>query len=285
MRPDLPDRFKPLARISVVASALLLAAPINASDITGRVELTYQGMASADNSLVADYGDPNITGILGDVRLMWQKRWGDWAAQVHYKLSFQAGDGAATSRAIAAAFPTASLNTYFDLSATVSDSDDLIASHRIDRLYLSYSTPSTVTRVGRQALTWGAGLMFRPMDLVAPFSPESTDTEFKPGVDMIYFQLLLNDGSDLEIIAVPRRDIIGGPATADASTFAMRYQTSLGDLGAHFVLARDHGEMTAGIGLSGSLGGAAWNAEVVPTQLSDGSIKTSAIVNITTATQ
>ncbi len=273
-------------RAGLLAFAVaILAAQAGAGDISARLELTYQASTSPADSLTATFGDPNTTGVLADARLMWQHRWGDWAAQAHYKLSSETGDSAALSRAIAAAFPATSLNTFFDLTHTLSDADALVASHTIDRLFVSLSTPNTVIRVGRQALTWGSGLVFRPMDLVAPFSPDSTDTEFKPGVDMIYFQWLMDDGSDLEFIAVPRRDSIGGPATADASTFAMRYQTSLGDLGANLILARDHGDLTAGLGLSGSLGGAAWNAEIVPTQLADGTIKTSALANITTATQ
>ena len=265
------------------ACALTFASPLAAQDLSGRVKQTYRCVSAGADSMVAAFGGPQYTGIYGNTRLMWSKRWGEWAAVAHYKLSLETGESAAITRAMSGAMPALPPSTYFDLSRTISDSDDLIATHSIDRLSLSYSAPSFVVRVGRQALTWGSGMAFRPMDLVAPFSPATMDTEFKPGADMIYMQWLMNDGSDLELIAVPRREVAGGPATMEASTFGMRYQTSVGDLGVNVIAARDHGDWTAGLGLSGSLGGAAWNAEIVPTQLADGSVRTSGMVNISTA--
>ena len=75
---------------------------------------------------------------------------------------------------------------------------------RIDRLSIAYTGAHLVVRAGRQALTWGAGLVFRPMDLFDPFAPDATDTEYKPGTDMLYGQYLFDDGSDLQAVIVPR---------------------------------------------------------------------------------
>jgi hypothetical protein len=140
-----------------------------------------------------------------------------------------------------------------------------------------------VVRVGRQALTWGSGLVFRPMDLFDPFSPTATDTEYKPGVDMLYVQRLFHDGSDLQFIVAPRPEHFGGPVTVDASSAALHYHAAL--LGHQITLlaARDHGDWVTGLGVNGALGGATWNAEIVPTVLQAGGVRVSALANISDA--
>jgi hypothetical protein len=172
--------------------------------------------------------------------------------------------------------------TLFDLTNTLRDKGDVTAIQKIDRLSLGYSAPHFVFRIGRQALTWGGGQVFHPMDLIDPFPPGTFDTEFKPGVDMVYAQYLFDSGADLQAIAVPRARRQGGRVSAMASTFALKYHRGLGSLGTTWLLARDHGQTTAGIGLSGPLGGASWNAELIPT-FAGGHSYTSALANISTA--
>ncbi len=138
-------------------------------------------------------------------------------------------------------------------------------------------------RVGRQAITWGSGLVFRPMDLFDPFSPSATDTEWKPGVDMLYVQRLFPDGSDVQFIVAPRPARQGGSPTADASSAAVHVHTTIAGDQATFLLARDHGDWVAGVGLNGALGGATWNVEVVPTFLRRGGTRVSALANISDA--
>jgi hypothetical protein len=273
------------ARLIALATAgvLAVAAPAQAADLSGRVELSYGNVTAPADSLNAALGSPEYPELFGDIRLRWQHRWNDFSAELHYKMTVENGQGVALSDALARLAPTPAPGNYFNLTKTVTNGVDRRVTHQIDRLSFSYSTPSLVVRGGRQALTWGAGMVFHPMDLVAPFSPDTTDTEFKPGVDMLYLQWLMADGSDLEFITVPRRTVPGGPATVDASTFALRFQTTFGDLGAEMILARDHGDTTAGLGLSGALGGAAWNAEIVPTRLANGTTRTSGLANISTA--
>jgi len=273
------------AHLTIVATAglLAIAASAQAGDLSGRVELSYSAISAPADSLTAALASPDYTDLVGNVRLRWQHRWNNLDAELHYKLTVENGQGVALSDALSSMLPAPAPGNFFDLSWTTTNSANQRITQQIDRLSLSYSTPSLVLRAGRQTLTWGAGMVFHPMDLVAPFSPDTTDTEFKPGVDMLYLQWLMQDGSDLEFITVPRRSVAGGPATVDASTFALRFQTSFGDLGAEMILARDHGDTTAGLGLSGAIGGAAWNAEIVPTRLANGTIKTSSLANISTA--
>jgi hypothetical protein len=100
---------------------------------------------------------------------------------------------------------------------------------------------------------------------------------------MLYSQFLFDSGADLQAIAVPRPAVAGGPLSWDASTIALHYNASLGGLQATTLLAWDHGDWVGALGLSGALGGAVWNTEVVPVLLSDGSLRTSFLANISGA--
>ena len=57
--------------------------------------------------------------------------------------------------------------------------------HRLDRLSVTFQPYWGTLQIGRQALTWGNGFLFNPMDLFNPFSPTQIDREYKPGDDMV----------------------------------------------------------------------------------------------------
>lgn len=279
------DRKTCRAAAGALLALAIQPAPGIAGDLSGRVELTYHAAASPANSIAAAFGHANTNGLASNLRLRWQHRWGDVSAELHYQLSAETGSATSLRKLLGAGAPPPPPGNLFKLEQTITNTSDTVLTHKIDRLSFSYSSPSMVARIGRQALTWGAGTVFHPMDLVAPFSPDARDTEFKPGADMIYLQWLMKNGDDVEFIAVPRRGVPGGPVTMAASTFAMRYRTTVGDLSAEMILARDHGDTTAGLGLSGALGGAVWNIEVVPTRQANGLVRTSRLANISTALQ
>ena len=141
--------------------------------------------------------------------------------------------------------------------------------HRIDRGWVGYSTPSTVIKIGRQALTWGHGLVFRPMDLFNPFAPDATDTSYKPGTDMLYGQYLFSGGSDVQFLAVPRKDA-DGKFDSNESSYAVKGFWRTGGVETDIFAARDHGEDVLAGGASGPVGGALWKADVVLTFEGDG---------------
>jgi len=279
-----PDR-RAAARSALLALVFAAAAaPAQAGDVRGRLELTGLGSFNNPTSLDASLGTKDYVDGIGNLRLMWAPRWDNWDFTVHYVLSGEVGKGVPLAGAEAALSPVPPPATLFDLTGTVIDGGDLQLTQSIDRLALGYSADNFVVRAGRQALTWGAGLVFHPMDLVDPFAPNTVDTEYKPGVDMLYGQYLFDNGADLQAIAVPRAATAGGPVTWNASTFALRYGGELGDLGLEAILSRDHGDVTLGLGLSGALGAAAWNAEIVPTIEPDGTVRVSGLANISTGT-
>jgi len=77
-----------------------------------------------------------------------------------------------------------------DLTHIINESSGSITGQRLDRFYFDHTTEQTVVRVGRQAISWGNGLFYNPMDFFNPFDPAAIDNEYKTGDDMIYAQYL-----------------------------------------------------------------------------------------------
>ena len=276
-------RKRRLVSLALALAAALGATTTHAQSIHGRVEIQETGSFARDDSLDATLGAKDRNDVLGNIRFTWEPSHDHWSAQIHYVATLQYGDSVRLGRAESGLLPNPP-STLFDLSDTFADHGQVVGEHRLDRLSLAYSTPNVVVRVGRQALSWGSGLVFRPMDLFDPFSPSATDTEYKPGADMVYVQRLFADGSDIQFIVVPRVPRRGAGPTSDASSMALHLHTSLLGHQTTLLVARDHGDWVSAAGINGALGGATWNLEIVPTFLNTGGTRVSAIANISHST-
>ena len=107
---------------------------------------------------------------------------------------------------------------WLDLTARtwIGDHAELIG--RLDRASIGYTGDRLVVRLGRQALSWGNGLVFQVLDLFDPFPPNVLDTDYKPGRDMLTAQWRL-PGGDLQAIVVPGRPPGGRTLYAFAEYF------------------------------------------------------------------
>ena len=265
------------------ALTLVAAGPAaRAADLHGRLELRDAVDFSARDSLAAALGAAQANDALASLRLIWEPVQGAWRLSVHGVLAVETSPEIRLARGPAAT-PPPPPPTLFELTGTTPTRGATAATGAFDRLSLAWSGPSTVVRVGRQALTIGGGLVFRPMDLFDPFSPTAVDTEYKPGADMVYAQRLFADGSDLQLIVVPRPARAGGPPAANDSSAALVFQTRLAGRHTTWLLARDHGDWVGALGVNGSLGGATWTLEAVPTAVRRGGVRLSALANLSDA--
>jgi len=151
--------------------------------------------------------------------------------------------------------------------------------HRLDRASVTHSTPRTVVRLGRQALTWGRGQVFQPLDLFNPFSPVAQDRSYKPGADMAYAQYLFDSGADVQAIVVPRRRQEGG-LTSEASSAAVKALWPKGAVELEAVAAIDYGDAVFAFGGAGPLGDALWRFDVVSTQPKGGEAAVSTVAGL-----
>lgn len=127
------------------------------------------------------------------------------------------------------------------------------------------TSEKAVVRLGRQALSWGNGLFYAPMDLVNPFDPASIDTEYKAGDDMLYLQYLRDSGDDVQAAYVARRNLETGDVENDEATAAIKYH-GMADFGEYDALvAESYGDAVVGLGMSRNVGGAVWGADLVVT--------------------
>jgi len=155
---------------------------------------------------------------------------------------------------------------WWDLTWRNGDGDHTAFVHRIDRLSVAYTTDRTVWRFGRQAISWGNGLLFTPMDVFNPFDPAAVDKEYKTGDDMLYGQYLLDSGGDIQGVAIVRRDPRSGEVEADQGSLAIKYHGFL-DMNELDVLAAQHyDDQILGLGGNVNLGGAVWRGDLTWTR-------------------
>ncbi|MDH3469133.1 MAG: hypothetical protein OES26_25170, partial [Gammaproteobacteria bacterium] len=158
----------------------------------------------------------------------------------------------------------------FNLTSVIEDDGKFAAVHRLDRAWLGHTSDKTVLRFGRQAISWGNGLIFSPMDIVNPFDPTAVDTEYKAGDDMLYGQYLRDDGDDVQAALVFRRAIASGDPETDEGTAAVKYHGILGESEYDLLIAKHHDERTYGVGGNRGLGGAVWRGDLIVSETASG---------------
>lgn len=153
----------------------------------------------------------------------------------------------------------------FDLTWTIDDDENHTVIHRLDRFNIGYTGEKLVLRFGRQALSWGNGLLFSIMDVVNPFDGRVYDQEYKTGDDMLYMQYLNDNGNDIQAASVFRRNVQNGETESDQNTVAGKYHGFLATFEYDFLLAQHYGDDLLALGLSSDLGGAVAHTELAHT--------------------
>ncbi|WP_300462996.1 hypothetical protein [Desulfobacula sp.] len=150
----------------------------------------------------------------------------------------------------------------FDLTKTIEKTDDDIAWHRLDRLFFSIKLSRGDIRVGRQAVTWGNGFMFNPMDLFNPFAPSDTVRDYKMGDDLVLVRWDTERFGEADLLYVPRRNATGDIDFQSAS-MAGKLHFFAEDIEMDIMGAWHYDEAVLGLGVTGYLGDAAWRTDVV----------------------
>jgi len=244
-----------LILLLIACPALAIAAD-GKTEFGGHTKLRLLGQAYPSDSLFHDFYGSSSLDTQADLRLNLEHRQSGWTFNTSYQLAALNGE-------------TFSLpddgRRFFDLTSVLNENSESALVHRLDRLWFGYTSEKTVIRFGRQALSWGNGLFYAPMDLVNPFDPATVDTEYKAGDDMLYIQFLRDSGADIQGAYVVRRNLLSGDTETDAATFAMKYHGFAGEGEFDVLLARHYGDEVLGVGAGHSLGEAHWSADLVVT--------------------
>lgn len=265
----------------LLAAALLLLAGLSTAQntdvqVTGHSKTWGLGDRYPATSFFHDLTGSAAASLESELRLNLDIDKGPWSLDTAWQVYAARGDRVELLREAGGnslpglAYLPSDERRLMQLTDTLRDDGKLVAVHRLDRLSLGYATDNFVLRLGRQAITWGNGLIFSPMDIVNPFDPVAVDTEYKAGDDMVYAQSLRSNGDDIEFAHVFRRDPLTGDPDASASTTAIKYHAILGDSEYDLLAARNYDEATIAVGANKSIGGAIVRGDVVWADTGDG---------------
>jgi hypothetical protein len=222
-----------------------------------------------DDSLFLDVIDSPAIDQFGDLRL--EFGWEKSAVRLvtDYQLLAGKGDGFILSRSLPGnilvqeRIPTDRFRL-MDLTHVISEDSDSVVAHRLDRLYVDITSTSAVARIGRQAVSWGNGLIYTPMDFFNPFDPSAVDKEYKTGDDMLYGQYLRHNGDDAQAVWVFRRDL-NGEVSSDVDSIAAKYHGFVGEREYDLLISEHFDDYVFGIGGITNLGGAVWRGDITLT--------------------
>jgi len=242
----------------------------------------------SDDSIINAYTGSSAKDLTMELRLLFSARRGAWDFKTDGQAIILYGDTVEYTRELTAAAPGFEAlfgrlpnddRRWWDLTNTLEDEDKLAVIGRLDRLSAGYTGANSSLRFGRQAISWGNGLNYSPMDIVNPFDPTQVDTEYKAGDDMLYGQFLRSSGDDIQASYVVRRDLLTGEVESDQATAAAKYHGFVGAGEYDVLLAQHYDDALLGIGGGVDVGGAVWRSDLVLSDTDDEGIIAQFVLN------
>lgn len=240
--------------------ALLLTTLCGAAPLGGRLGLRHEHDTAVDHR----------TG--GSLRL--ERTWEQDATSLHAAVDMDLAGGDLGSPGRAIAGTRALLNAEHRFL----DSDRRRAGVRLDRLVLQTEAGQWRLRAGRDALSFGQGLVYAPLDFFAPFAPVQIDTDYKTGVDLFELTRVFRGGAELRAVTVGRRGDDGGPRL-DAGSWALYGKTAVGRVEVSAAAGHHFAEGFGSFGLSIPVGLALARLDLLVSETDAGPV-VSGIVNV-----
>lgn len=241
-------------------------------------ELKLIGSASwpGSGSLIQPEGDKTFFDGLGELRLKGEFFFTDWMnLEIHNLTGYTGGDTrngvlnaslpVFLSQSDIPGAPPSDKRQLFDMSWTWDTEKEFTGYDRIDRAALTFKKDWALLSLGRQAITWGNGLIFNPLDLINPFGPTDVVREYKVGQDMAFAQLSAGRYGNLQLLYAPRRNPDTDTVEEQESAFATKLHFGAGKTGFDLIGAKNFGDKIAGAGGSGHLGDAILRTDVLYT--------------------
>lgn len=152
------------------------------------------------------------------------------------------------------------------------------ALHRLDRVAVNWQRGNWDVTIGREAVSWGSGMVFQPMDLFSPFSPTVVDRDYKAGDDLVKISRLLDNGHDLQLLYIARRNPTG-EATADVASTALKWHGYAGPIEFEAAAGEHYGEPVYASSVRFPIGQGLMRADLVATRDNGGGWVYSGILN------
>lgn len=246
-----------VAGVALLGLALTLPATAEAAriidketlqmDLGGDVKGFFDVLFPYEHLLMPE--DPIATAAL-DFRFKFSGDCSTWLSwELHHSMTARfrpAGDeGFGLSAGTQATVP----NEALPLSYEAVDTPHFALAGRFDRLSVSFHAPGFDVTVGRQPVSFGTGLFFTPMDLLAPYTPQVVDREYKPGVDALRLDGYLGaTGRITGVVGAVGDFDLDGLFVAGSGGFTVR----ITDL--NFFAAKIQRDLVLGVGVATSIG-------------------------------
>ena len=217
-----------------------------------------------------------------DLRLLFRHKWSALNLIVDHSTTVISGDSFSFDSA-----PQTSLDQtivdddarIMDLTFEIEDGDRHRSLHRLDRLALQYRSGPWALTLGRQAVSWGNGLAFSPMDIFSPFAPTVVDQDYKAGDDLLLIERLFENGSDLQFLTIGRRTT-SGDISGQVTSTAMKWHGFVGENEWEALAAKHYNDQVFAVSGMLPLGGAMLRSDIVATRLDSGKTQVSGVVNL-----
>ena len=262
--------------------ALLWVGFAQALEFDARVKAFGTGAALPDHDLQRQLAGTPVYNYSADLRLLFRQQTGPVSWIVDHSTIVNGGDsfgflldpGATLDQS-----PTDDDLRLLDLSWEIDSADRHRSIHRFDRLAIQYRRDNWGVTLGRQAVSWGSGFVFQPMDLFSPFAPTTVDRDYKAGDDLLLVEKLFGDGSDLQLLGVARRDV-DGDVRSDVASVALKWHGFVGEGELELFAGKHYRDQVVGVSVRAPLKGALLRTDIVATRLDEGDWKISGILNL-----
>jgi hypothetical protein len=249
----------------------------------GRLKTIGSATFARDDTIFEPVGNETYLDLDTDLRINNDTFFGNWGhLETQYEAILNGGEAYKKGQELRKIFPNFEGSTLFfgaplnddarfmDLTHTIKEEDSYILLQRLDRLNFTFKSSWGFVRIGRQAITWGNGLIFNPMDLFNPFPPADIQRDYKVGDDMALAQVALPYSADLQLLYVVRRNPDTHHLEEDQNSLAGLLHFAVGTTEFDMLATRHYDDYVVGLGSSGIWGGAAWRLDATATFLDDG---------------
>lgn len=136
--------------------------------------------------------------------------------------------------------------------------------YEVDRAVYQQRFKKTTLSLGRQAIDWGSGRLWQPLNVFGSFAPTDLDTDYKPGIDAARLDWFPSNFSSLTAVyAASPND---NAAVDDSTNAALYYKSQLGDASEFALLAGGViGNSVLGASFESAWSGMGWRVEALLT--------------------
>ncbi len=274
-------RNRRVLRVAVIVAAALLTPAVQALEADVRLKWFSTSSVLPDHDIQRVQSHTPLQDHSADMRIMFKHQWGRVQLLMDHSTVLFSGDTAALDAGRDVSLDqTVSEDSrrWVDLTWHIAEGNRHSSFHRLDRLAAQWQPGDWSITLGRQALSWGSGIVFQPMDLFSPFSPTVVDRDYKAGDDLLLIDRLLANGQDLQLLHVVRRDE-DRDVTSRVSSTALKWHGYLGAVEFEAVAARHYDEPVAALSMRMPVGTALLRSDVVASRDLQGDWRVSGLLN------